>query len=227
MCGRYTLDNPQAIIERFFLSLYDDSIVKLPPRFNIAPGQKAPVVYETDDGKRKADLMRWGLVPSWAKDTKIGYRLINARSESVDEKPSFRSAFKSRRCIIPASGFYEWVSTKSSTNQSIKQPFYIHPKDEKIFALAGLYESWENPETQDVLQTYTILTSTKLKGIHDRMPVILEPDEEEAWLSNLTNHKDLKKLFDPYPEEALQTRKVTTEVNNPKNDHEKLIQPVE
>lgn len=232
MCGRYTLDNPQAIIERFSVSLYDDSVIKLTPRFNIAPGQKAPVIFETN-GERHAKLMTWGLIPSWSKDRKIGYRMINARAETIDEKPSFRNAFKSSRCIIPASGFYEWVSTKSKPDhhkRNLKQPFYIHPKDKNLLALAGLHESWTDPGTHDVLETYTILTtraSTKLKKIHDRMPVILEPDEEESWLSNSTDTRSLRKLFDPFPDQSLQTKKVSTDVNNPKNDDEKLIQQIE
>ncbi len=172
MCGRYTLDKPQAIIERFFVSLYDDSVIKLSPRFNIAPGQKAPVIFETS-GERHAKLMTWGLIPSWSKDRKIGYRMINARAETVDEKPSFRNAFKSRRCIIPASA------------------------------------------------------STKLEKIHDRMPVILEPDEEKSWLSNSIDTRSLRKLFDPFPDQSLQMKKVSTDVNNPKNDDEKLIQQIE
>ena len=176
MCGRFALIVDASVLADVFDV---DPPRDLKPRFNIAPTQEAPIVRAASGGARKCVTMRWGLVPSWAKDVSIGARMINARSETAAEKPSFRSAFKSRRCLVPASGFYEWVKGPGG-----KQPHFIHFTDARVFAFAGLWERWSKGESGP-LDTFTILTTTPndlIRDLHDRMPVILPRENYAEWL---------------------------------------------
>jgi putative SOS response-associated peptidase YedK len=216
MCGRYTLaTTPEALADAFVLA----EVSAFPRRYNIAPTQ--PVATIVQDGKtrrRKFRLMRWGLIPSWAKDPAIGNNLINARAETVQEKPSFRSAFKYRRCLIPADGFYEWQKLKGSA----KQPYYFHLNDGKIFAFAGLWESWND------IETCTILTTTAndlLQPIHERMPVMIAPQFYDTWLSsNIQNASPLLPLLNPFPSDPMAAYPVGTWVNAASHDDPRCIE---
>jgi putative SOS response-associated peptidase YedK len=202
MCGRFTLaQSPEAVTEAFGLSKVPD----LSPRYNIAPSQPIGVVMRAKEAiQPEFRLMRWGLIPSWAKDPSIGTKLINARSETATEKPSFRSAFKYRRCLIPADGFYEWQKTQ----QGAKQPFYFSMAGNGVFAFAGLWESWND------LETCTILTTTAndlLQPIHDRMPVILNPEDYGQWLDpKVQGGQSLSDLLRPFPDAPMQAIPVST-----------------
>ena len=176
MCSRYFLDADGNIIAYTFRVPVNDRIRK---RFNIAPTQEAPVV-RVREGEREVALLRWGLVPYWAKDLKVGTKMINARAEGVETKPAFREAVKARRCIVPASGFFEWQGEPGH-----KQPFAITVGDQPLFALAGLWERWKAPEGEPI-ETFTIITTEANEAvarIHDRMPVILPPDAVDTWLT--------------------------------------------
>lgn len=192
------------------------------PRFNIAPTQTVPVIVRDDT--RKAVTMRWGLVPFWAKDPKIGNRLINARAETVSTKPAFRASLKKRRCIVPTTGFYEW-----RRDGKTKTPFYVRMKDDSFFGLAGLYDRWQKPDGSSML-TFTIITTSPnsvLEKIHNRMPVILPPEREDTWLGDgELPSRTLISFFKPYPSKLIAAHQVSTDVNNPKNDSPELIRPV-
>lgn len=221
MCGRFTLTaEPEAIQQAFNLS---ETPSQVQPRYNIAPSQ--PVAVITNENPQKLDHFKWGLVPFWAKDVKIGYRLINARSETAHEKPSFRAAFKYRRCLIPVDGFYEWVKHE----EKHKTPMHIHMKGWKLFAFAGLWERWSSPDGSE-LYTCTILTTQPndlMKSIHDRMPVILRPDDYEFWLSDVQNPDALRSLMQPYEDvEAMEAYEVSKLVNKPSNDSPDCVVPI-
>src|SRR4028119_1747843 len=185
MCGRFTNNaKPEQIKKEFKVGAKNLNLFQ--PRFNIAPSQMIDVVF-VPETERILSQLKWGLVPSWAKDSEIGNRMINARAETLTEKPSFREAFKSRRCIIPASGFYEWQ--KKGTGA--KQPFYFYLKDKEVFGFAGLWEEWLDKATGELLETCTIITTTAnevLKPVHERMPVILKSESYDQWLDR--NEKD-------------------------------------
>lgn len=221
MCGRFSLSTPADIIARFFNLM---AVPKLQPRYNIAPTQNCPVVrFDAESNQRTLDMLHWGLIPSWAKDKTIGNRMINARSETAAEKPSFRSAMKKRRCIIPADGFYEWKKIGKS-----KVPQFIYRADECLLALAGLWESWKDP-TGGVIESFTILTTSpneQMRELHDRMPVILESDEFGAWLDPATEDAAaLAPLLDPAPDGILSFHAVSTRIKKPQNDDASLIEP--
>jgi putative SOS response-associated peptidase YedK len=222
VCGRFAQGDTDAIYSRYRVKISHDLRKKIKPRYNIAPTQIVPTVYNGAEGEKSIGLMRWGFIPSWARDPKIGYRLINARAETVSQKPSFRNSFRIKRCIVPATGFYEWYKRNGS-----KIPHYIYPTKEKLFSLAGLYDQWKDPEGKE-LTTFTILTTEPnavVKPIHDRMPVILEKDEEAQWLdSSITNPSILERLFDPYPASLMNEHVVSTEVNSPRSEGKELIQ---
>jgi putative SOS response-associated peptidase YedK len=204
--------------EKFHL----DDIPLFEPRYNVAPTQLVPAVRQ-EDGKRRLVTLRWGLIPSWAKDAKIGYRLINARADTVAAKPSFRSAFKRRRCLVPADGFYEWK--RSGT---LKQPFFIHRKDEEPFAFAGLWEGWENPEDDKEVQSCSLITTEAnelMAPIHDRMPVILPVSAYDRWLDPDEPVNDLQSPLKPYPADEMAAYPISTYVNSPKNQGPKCIEP--
>lgn len=197
------------------------SLPELLPRYNIAPSQQVAVVRQQNGGVRELSFLQWGLIPSWSKNRAIGYKMINARSETVHEKPSFKQAYSFRRCIIPASGFYEWEQTGTA-----KAPHYIHLGDGDIMSLAGLWEKWKSP-TGNELQTCTILTTTAnslVKRLHERMPVILHQEEIDLWLRrDIDDVNCLQQLFHPYPADQLEDYVVSQEVNSVQNDFPSLI----
>ncbi len=222
MCGRYTLrSNPSQIASTFGL----DSVPELPSRYNIAPTQDVAAVrlsHESDG--REWVLLHWGLIPSWAKEAKIGHRMINARAETIAEKPSFRSAFTKRRCLIVADGFYEWQKVDGN-----KQPYFIHRADDEPFAFAGLWEHW-NAKGEEI-QSCTIITTAAnalMEPIHDRMPVILGNKDWPTWLDVEFKDKDLLKgLLKPCDPDVLDAYPISTLVNNPGNDVAKCIERIE
>jgi putative SOS response-associated peptidase YedK len=222
MCGRFTLIAPgEAVAELFDLS----DIPEIAPRYNIAPTQPvAAVRHNRDTGKREFTHFYWGLIPGWAKDPTIGSRMINARSETASEKPSFRTAFKYRRCLIPADGFYEWWKVDGG-----KQPVRIQMKDEQPFAMAGLWEHWQSPDGSEI-ESCTILTTGPnelLKPIHNRMPVILAPEDFDLWLDPGTQHPgEVQPLMQPFPSDNMTFYPVSTHVNNPRNEDPACITPL-
>ena len=218
MCGRFALIVDASVLAEVFEI---DPPRDLKPRFNIAPTQRIPIVRAGREAPREWAEVRWGLVPSWAKDEKIGARMINARGETVAEKPSFRSAVKSRRCLIPADGFYEWVKTDGG-----KQPHYIHFADGRTFAFAGLWERWHTSEGEP-LDTCTIITTTPndlVATLHDRMPVILPPNVFTEWLEPEPLASDrLQGLLAPHPAADMEAYAVSTYVNKPANDDPECV----
>jgi putative SOS response-associated peptidase YedK len=195
VCGRYTLSIPVSNLVDSFDVLPPE--FEYPPRFNIAPTQDAPVIAQ-DDAGRRLGLLRWGLIPSWAKDPTLGSRMINARAETVAEKPAFRSAFRRRRCVVPADGFFEW-KREGRDRKSPKTPFWIHREDRAPFVMAGLWEKWV-PEGGAPVFTYTILTTEAapvIQGIHHRMPVILPGGARDIWLDSSSSESDLLPLLKP------------------------------
>ena len=222
MCGRFTLTaNPADLQEAFYW--VDFGNADLTPRYNIAPTQGIPVV--TNEGSHKLDFFTWGLVPFWAKDPSIGSRMINARAETLAEKPSFKNAFKRRRCLILADGFYEW---QKLPGEKSKTPMFIHLKDGKPFAFAGLWEEWHSPDGSQILSATIITTSPNklVAPIHNRMPVILAESAYEQWLApGEADTQNLSRYLIPYPAEAMETYAVSRLVNSPQNDQPSLIQP--
>jgi putative SOS response-associated peptidase YedK len=220
MCGRFVLENtPDQLMKVYRLS----SMPEWSPRFNIAPSQQIAVVRQ-QNGEREWAFLQWGLIPSWAKDPTIGYKMINARSETAHEKPSFNHALHNRRCIIPASGFYEWEKSGKE-----KIPHYIHLRDGEVMSLAGLWERWTSPEGKEI-QTCTILTTSAnnlIKNFHDRMPVILHREQFDLWLCRAVEDvKTLAELFHPYPSDQLVEYAVNKDVNSPINDSPHCIMPL-
>ncbi|MGF9891617.1 SOS response-associated peptidase [Priestia megaterium] len=221
MCGRFSLTTDIAELQEQFNFDYNGELA-IGSRFNIAPSQQV-LTLGSNGGKRVGTTMKWGLVPYWADDIKIGYKMINARGESVDEKASFKKSFKSKRCLILADGFYEWK--KEGKN---KQPFRFVMKDERPFAFAGLWEQWNKGE--EPLYTCTIITTKPnevTKEVHDRMPVILEEDVYDLWLNpQMDDTEYLKSLLVPYSAERMKMYPVSTVVNSPKNDVEECLAPL-
>lgn len=222
MCGRFTLtaSSYQQLALRFGVSDIPDIVYQ--PRYNIAPSQPVLSVIVTD-GQRRMGFLQWGLIPSWAKDASIGNKMINARSETVHEKPSFRSAFQKRRCLIIADGFYEW-----SRNNTPKQPHHIGLASKEPFAFAGLWESWRPMAGGNPLFTCTILTTeanTLIAPIHPRMPLILPKDQEAAWLE-AEDTDTLQTLLRPFPGDLMSLHPVSTLVNSPKNESPECITPL-
>jgi len=221
MCGRFTLQIPAELLAEIFgLS----EAPELPARYNIAPTQQVAVVRQHADGSNRLELLRWGLIPSWAKDPSIGSKMINARSETIEEKPSFRAAFKSRRCLVLASGFYEWEVLAGK-----KVPRYLRLKEGGLMAFAGLWESWKAPDG-GCLESCTILTTAAnslIEPLHIRMPVILRPRDFATWLDRNANTAELKGLLQPYPSDGMEGWTVSTLANSPKNDLPDLIVPAQ
>jgi putative SOS response-associated peptidase YedK len=189
----------------------------LTPRYNIAPTQPVAAVRLAEDGRRAFVLLRWGLIPSWAREPGVGHSLINGRSETVAEKPAFRAAFKARRCLIPASGFYEW----QATGEKHKQPFHIRMRDGKPFAFAGLWERWHGESGSEPVETCAILTTAAnavVRPVHQRMPVIVAPGDFAAWLDPHSPLADLHALLRPYPADAMTAVRVGRYVSNPRNE---------
>jgi putative SOS response-associated peptidase YedK len=237
MCGRYTLlAEANQLAEEFQVS----DVTPLEPRYNIAPTQSVPVVRfhgvapplsmavirQADTGNaRRLDILRWGLIPRWAKDTKIGYRTINARAETVATQPAFRDAFRKRRCIVPASGFFEWQKSMKG-GKEVKQPLYIRRPDGRPIGLAGLWERWEGPDGT-VIESFTIITTDAndfVRPFHNRMPVILRPDDYDTWLNPESKPDELKALLKPCPPDWLIVTPVSKQVSNPRNDDPSCIE---
>lgn len=220
MCGRFTIMlDVDDLKESMELSSVPED---WRPRFNIAPTQ--PVAVVTDAQLRQVEWMRWGLIPSWAKDMEIGSRLINARSETITEKPSFRAAFTRRRCIILADGFYEWLRSTDKKVPSI--PYYFHRKDRKPFGFAGLWETWRNPAGEEI-RSCTILTTSAnavVRPVHDRMPVMLDGTDLWTWILPVTPEQHLT-LLKAYPDDALETHIVSRMVNSPAWDIPECASP--
>ena len=221
MCGRYSLKADIAQLAMRFEFAADEAIHE--PAYNIAPTQQVLTV--TNDGERRAGYMRWGLIPFWAKDAKIGYRMINARGETVAEKPSFRTALRKRRCLILADGFYEWQKLGGKQ----KRPMRIVLKSGEPFAFAGLWETWKDPEGE-LIKSCTIITTAAndyLQPIHDRMPVILPRESESFWMDkDVEDPLALTSVIAPYPDDEMDAFEVSTLVNNTRNKGSEVIDPV-
>ncbi len=199
---------------------------ELQKRYNVAPSQRSPVIRKNNEGVLIGDLLRWGLIPSWAKDSKIGYSLINARSETVASKPSFRSAFKQKRCIVPMSGFYEWQQIEG---QKRKQPYYMTRKHGGILLVAGLWEEWK-PQDGDAVISYCVLTTSAnalMQTIHDRMPTFLTLAEAKRWLDPEQKPANLLSMLKPADDELLEKAAVSTLVNSPKSESVDCIKPLD
>jgi len=222
MCGRFTLRTPASVVAEHF------TVLEMPPftpRFNIAPSQPVAVVRlaPPPEPQRQCVLLRWGLIPSWAKDPAIGNRLINARAETAAEKPAFRAAFRRRRCLVAADGFYEWQRTGKR-----KQPYFFRLRDDRPFAMAGLWEAWEGPD-HSFLESCTLLTTEPnelMRPIHNRMPVILPAGDYDGWLDPARKTPEqISPLLKPYAGGDLMAEPVGTYVNSPAHDDPKCIEP--
>ncbi len=221
MCGRYMLATPhERLIARFRLQ----RAAELMPRYNIAPSESVAAIRENVNQERELALLRWGLVPSTTKDTKNGYRMINARAKTLSQRPAFRAAFVHRRCLIPADGFYEWQQTNDS-----KQPYFIRARDENPLAFAGLWERWQRG--QQVIESCTIITTSaneSLVPIHHRMPVILPEDTYDLWLDpSAQDPGTLQALLLPYDAKKLVAHAVSKRVHHPKNDDAECIRQLQ
>lgn len=224
MCGRFTLRTaPQEVARTFRLT---GALGEWAPRYNIAPSQVVAAVRVDEADARQLVFLRWGLVPAWADDPAIGNRMINARGETVAEKPSFRKAFVARRCLIAADGFYEWQKSGGSA-KAPKQPFYITMRDERPFAFAGLWE--RNTRCGEPIETCTIITTTAnelMQPLHDRMPVIVPIDRQDLWLDPAVQEVErLTPLLAPFASDAMKATPVSTRVNNPRNESPECIVP--
>jgi len=215
MCGRYALhSNPDVIALQFGL----DSPPRTEASYNIPPSSMVLVVKNSPEGKPVAGKYRWGLIPGWAKDAAIGNRLANARGETIADKPAFRNAFRKWRCLVPASGFYEWKTTAGR-----KHPWYLHPKDAALFGLAGITELWNGPDGP--VRTMALITTGAnelMRPIHDRMPVIIEPGDYAAWLD--AKNENPKALLRPYADSRMEAYPVSPRVNTPANDDASLVE---
>ena len=249
MCGRYASSRrPEDLAEEFEIddaSVRETVVEPLAPDYNVAPTKEVYAVLTrppTGDRSAEADrqlrVLRWGLVPFWAKDPGIGSKMINARMETVHEKPAFRRAFAARRCLLPADGYYEWYTTEQKTKagKPLKQPFFIHPADGSVMAMAGLYEIWRDPTRDEddparFLWSCTVLTTRAedaVGHIHDRMPLLVEPDRYDAWLDpRASDPDDLKKLLVPAAPGRLEAYPVSTDVNNVRNNGPELLDAIE
>jgi putative SOS response-associated peptidase YedK len=222
MCGRYNLQTTGVEIAKSFDALWDG---EYEPNYNVAPTTNQPVIAFSKEGERAMKLFRWGLVPFWADDPGIGARMINARSETIAEKPSFRTAFKRRRCIVPASAFYEWKREGDA-----KQPYQIIPANDDFFAFAGIWERWDDDEG-NALFSYSILTcdaNERMQELHHRMPVILHREEIDTWLhiQKDDNTEGLDELLRPFPETEIDFFPVSKAVGNVRNNDETLTEPI-
>jgi len=250
MCGRYASSRkPEDLVEEFGVDRVDVA-APLEPDYNVAPTKDVYAVFDRvprelgqdtarhRGAQRRLSSLTWGLVPSWAKDRSIGSRMINARVETLAEKPAFKRAFSKRRCLLPADGYFEWYPSSRSgrSGRTVKQPFFIRPKDSGILAMAGLYEIWRNPavagddDAGAWLWTATVITTTaedSLGQIHDRMPMLVEPDRYDDWLDASTTEPDaLLRLLTPAAPGRLEAYPVSTEVNNVQNNGSQLVEPL-
>ncbi len=223
MCGRFTLRAPTSVLVRAFqVETVGDSARDVPPRYNIAPTQSVATIREIQS-KRDLTMLRWGLVPPWAEDLSIGSRMINARGETVAEKPSFRAAFRKRRCLVLADGYFEWMAVGSK-----KQPYWIRAEMDLPFAMAGLWESWRSPagdgETTETCAIITTDANQAIREVHDRMPVILPADAWDLWIDNSVQDVDpLKQLLRPHDSDAWKISQVSTYVNNARHEGKQCV----
>jgi putative SOS response-associated peptidase YedK len=224
MCGRFTLTLLLAELEkRFFI---DEIMASIQPRYNIAPTQNVAVIINKENSGRVLTEMRWGLIPSWADDPKIGNRMINARAETLAEKPAFKRLLAKRRCLIPADGFYEWKK-----NGKVKTPLRITLKDKKPYVFAGLWDSWNKNPKGETVNSCTIITceaNSFMQAIHDRMPVILKKEAEDVWLDgSIVEPAQLTKLLVPFPAKEMIAYPVSSVVNSPTYDGPECVKPME
>lgn len=221
MCGRYSFAPDLKIVnEHYDITVNDND---LDVNYNCAPSQQLPVV--SNDRPGEFSKHHWGLIPFWAKDKKIGYKMINARGETITEKASFKNAFKKRRCLIPADAFYEW---KRMDNPKEKIPYRIFLKDQPIFSMAGIWEVWKAP-AGEYIRSFSIITISPnrlMAEIHDRMPMILSKKDEKTWLES-NNQDELLGLIKPYPEEKMDAYRISNLVNSPRNNSKEITEPVE
>jgi putative SOS response-associated peptidase YedK len=219
LCGRFTLYATNEELEKRFQVSLDGPFEK---SYNIAPTQMVLGIV-SNQGERQVAFFRWGLIPFWAKDAKMGHRMINARAETVHEKPSFRRLLQRKRCLIPSDGFFEWKQTASG-----KQPYYIHLKEGSLFSFAGLWDTWKDGDQE--IHSCTIITTQAnelMKSLHHRMPVIFEPEQEEIWLDrSIGDAEALQSLLTPLADQKLEAYPVSARVNSPKNNHAELLQPI-
>jgi putative SOS response-associated peptidase YedK len=245
MCGRYASSRkPEDLVEEFEIDRVEAKET-LAPDYNVAPTKpvyavvQRPPSKDAEDLERQLRVLRWGLVPFWAKDPSIGNKMINARMETVHEKPAYRRAFASRRCLLPADGYYEWYPTsqKTKAGKPLKQPFFIYPEDGSVMAMAGLYEIWRDPtrdpddaDASPFLWTCTVLTTSAedaVGHIHDRMPLLVEPERWGAWLDPAgSDPEELKGLLVPAAPGRLEAYPVSTQVNSVKNNGPELLDPL-
>ncbi|MDD3653886.1 MAG: SOS response-associated peptidase [Desulfotomaculaceae bacterium] len=222
MCGRFTLTVDLPTILRLFQAKYQGEGFEFSKRYNIAPGQDIPVITSTNS-KREILLMRWGLIPPWAKNATIGYKMINARAETIDQRPAFKQSFLLRRCLIPTDGFYEW---KKQDGQ--KTPIWITLPSKEVFAFAGIYARWSSPEGIEI-RSFSIITTganNTVRMIHDRMPVILAGESDyRTWLEQAETSARLKQLLHPYRGQ-MAMHKVSSLINSPKFDHSAAINEI-
>ena len=238
MCGRYATSRTTSTLNQAFEADLVTVVGDLEPDYNLAPTKTAPIVIgrreAADDSaplQRELTVARWGLVPSWAKDRSIGNRMINARAETLAEKPSFKRAFAKRRTLVPADGYYEWYAgDPDEKGKPRKQPFFIRPKDGSVMAMAGLHEFWKDPATDEWLTTFTIITTEAedaLGQIHDRMPLMVAPDVWSMWLDPTPRPTaELLEMLTPAAPGLLDAYPVSTAVNNVRNNGPELIDPV-
>lgn len=221
MCGRYglSIDDAKKVYERFDV---ENKVYEIKPRYNIAPAQMNPVI--TSNSPNHIRYMFWGLIPHWAQDKKFAYKTINARCEGIDTKPTYKKPFQLQRCLIPATGFYEWTKTKPAV------PYYFELKNQALFAFAGLYDTWKDPADGQELYSYTIITTRPndvVARVHHRMPVILKKEDEDFWLNpDVVEPERLLPLLKPYPGEEMASHQVSTNVNKPFYDDSSLIEAI-
>jgi len=220
MCGRYAFFSPAEAVKRTFAL---DLLPELKPRYNIAPTQSVAALRVAEEGRRTLVMLHWGLVPHWAKERAIGNRMINARSETLAEKPSYREAFRRRRCLVLADGWYEWQPAPGG-----KQPWVVRLRDPRPIAFAGLWEKWKDPAGGELLESCTIVTcdaSESIRRIHDRMPAVLPEQSWDRWMDPACSDTEaLSKILGPYDAKALRAWQVSRLVNAPKNEGPKLIE---
>lgn len=225
MCGRYALTTPADVLAKLLEITSGGALAGYAARYNLAPTQPAPVVRLVRDGShRSLDMLRWGLVPFWADDPSIGSRMINARAESVADKPAFRRPFERRRCIVPADGFFEWRKLADR-----KQPYFIHRCDGAPTLFAGLWDRWRDDDAAEPLDTFTIITTRaneQLATLHDRMPVVLEPEDAEPWL-DVEDPGRGRSLLRPAAPGVLAMHPVGTRVNKPEHDDPEILERIE
>ena len=226
MCGRVRLSSDVSEMKLVFGILPERPTPNFPPSWNVAPTDSLPVVrYDAKAGQRSLDVMRWGLVPFWAKDIKVGFANINAKAEGIENKPAFREAFRQRRCLVPVDSFYEWKKVDGG-----KQPYAIGLKGDRLMALAGLWETWRAPSSGERVRSFAIVTTEPNElcaRLHNRMPVVLPPEGWPAWLGEeTTDEAQLKSLLVPYPSDGMVCWPVSSRVGNVKNNDPSLIEPI-